>query len=177
MRDEWGYAEIALEDLQAAKGMLGLNMYNHASRLCQQYIEKVLKEFISHVADNNTDMQLFSSHNINYLLEEVSRLTSIKFSSSDKRVLKDLNRHYFNTNYPGSNYSRIEEPKAKSAYKDTLIFATKLQSQLQTHIKDYDLIFNGHKEYLQQELSELEPPDPPPPNKTPKTNQQENLDS
>jgi len=58
MSGNYSYIDIARTDLAAAHELLKAHMYNHAVRLCQQYIEKLMKECIHQISNFSTKQNL-----------------------------------------------------------------------------------------------------------------------
>ena len=151
MLGEYSYADIALEDLQAAKELLKAHMYNHSTRLCQQFTEKMLKDIISHMGTEERDMYLLSVHNIVKLATRVAELTSTNFSKEDIGFFRGLTDYYFDTNYPGENYVRITKEEARDVYFSTIEFAERLQLLASQHIADTDTLYTNHKKFINSE--------------------------
>ena len=148
MQGEYSYADIALEDLQASKELFKAQMYNHSTRLCQQYVEKMLKDIISHMGTEERDMYLLSIHNVYKLASRVAELTGTTFSKEDIGFFRGLTDHYFDTNYPGENYVRISEDEARDVYFCTIQFAQRLQSLASQHIVDANVLYASHNEFV-----------------------------
>ena len=130
MNGKYSYADIAAEDLLAARQMLKAKLYNHASRLCQQYIEKVLKQCIHERGCNETDMLLMHSHKLVRIAARCAELCGFVFSRDDTAFFRELTDYYFDTNYPGENYIQVSEHEAHQAYEKTLAFQASYESTL-----------------------------------------------
>jgi len=155
MEDEYSYADIALEDLQASRELLKVRMYNHATRLCQQYVEKMFKDVIFRLGKDERDMLSLSSHNIYKLSKRVATLLETEFSKDDIGLFRTLTDCYFDTNYPGENYIRISKEEARDIYSSTLAFAGKMQLLLKGHILDASVLYAEHRKFLKS-LSSIE---------------------
>jgi len=148
MEDEYSYADIALEDLQASRELLKVRMYNHATRLCQQYVEKMFKDVIFRLGKDERDMLSLSSHNINKLSKRVAALLETEFSKDDMGLFRTLTDCYFDTNYPGENYVRISKEEARDIYSSTLVFAGKIQLLFKGHILDASTLYAAHRKFI-----------------------------
>jgi HEPN domain-containing protein len=122
MSGEYSYIDIARDDLVAAKSMLRDGLYNHAARLCQQYVEKAFKECIKQNGSNGTDQLLLQSHRLAKLAERCGELKQIGFNPLETAFFRELTDYYFDTNYPGVNYVKVSEQKAIWLYDKTLAF-------------------------------------------------------
>ena len=122
MNGNGSYINIARKDLIAAKEMLRADMYNHAVRLCQQYVEKVFKECIHQKGKNENDMLLLHMHRLPRLAERCSEITNIKFTKLEIAFFRELTDYYFDTNYPGENYIEVSKADALRAYDETMDF-------------------------------------------------------
>lgn len=122
MNSKYSYIDIAKEDLLAAKEMLRVKLYNHAARLCQQYMEKVLKECIARHGNQELDMLLLHTHKINRLAARCSELVGCSFNKEEVSFFRQLTDYYFDTNYPGENYIKISAVEAQQVYDDVLEF-------------------------------------------------------
>jgi len=104
------YKDLALEDLKAAKALFHFDMWNKVGRECQQVCEKYIKHFLSsrHLLSN----ELERTHNLRKLFMAVPE--------RDKDLSKDLvivSNYYFETNYPGDNFIRLDKEMAEEAIK------------------------------------------------------------
>jgi len=152
--DNYSYADIALEDLQASKALLALQMYNHSARLCQQYVEKIFKEIIFRLGSEEKDMFALHHHNVYKLSSRVAELTNTKFSKDDIGFFRSLTDYYFDTNYPGENYVRIQKEEADEVYASTLLFAGKMQPLLSQLTSEADSKYAHHKVFIEKELAQ-----------------------
>ena len=130
MKGKYSYIDIAREDLQAGKEMLRVGMYNHAVRLCQQYVEKCFKEFLEKHSKEDTDLLMLQSHSIHRLASRCTEISSIEFSRLEKAFFRELTDYYFDTNYPGDDYIRATEADAAEIMQQTLQFQADYENKL-----------------------------------------------
>jgi len=155
MQGDYSYADIALDDLRASKELLNLQMYNHSTRLCQQYVEKMFKEVLVHLGTSEKDMYSLSIHNIYKLSLRISDLTKTKFTKDDVGFFRGLTDFYFDTNYPSENYVRIQSDEANDVYISTVLFADRLQPILSENIKDSATLYANHRTFIEAEKARL----------------------
>jgi HEPN domain-containing protein len=122
MSGEYSYIDIACDDLTAAKEMMKAKLYNHAARLCQQYVEKVLKECVHKYGNHETDLLLLHTHRLYKLAARCGELKHIIFDKLETTFMRELTDYYFDTNYPGENYIKVTEQEAVRIYDETVIF-------------------------------------------------------
>jgi HEPN domain-containing protein len=122
MSGEYSYGDIAAEDLLAAREMLNAGLYNHAARLCQQYVEKILKQCLHIRGTEESDLFLLHSHKLARLAERCCELTSASFGRTEMALFRELTDYYFDTNYPGENYIKLSKEQAFAAYEEVLQF-------------------------------------------------------
>jgi len=122
MQGKYSYCDIAAEDLKAAGEMLKVQLYNHAVRLCQQYVEKIFKECLFINGKEETDILLLHTHKLARLAERCGELIDISFERTEMAFFRELTDYYFDTNYPGENYLKISELKATDVYNEVLQF-------------------------------------------------------
>ena len=130
MNGRYSYIDIAKEDLLAAKEMLRAGLYNHATRHCQQYVEKVFKECISKFSATEIDLLLLNSHKLARLATHCSELKETCFSRTEMAFFRELTDYYFDTNYPGENYFKASEEEASNVYNQTLQFQSNYEGKL-----------------------------------------------
>ena len=126
------YIDIGRLDLKSAGGTLLMQLYNPAARFCQQYIEKLFKEFIYNNcrADDTECIILLRSHRLDKLADKVSKMTDITFSSEEKCLFHTLSNYYSDTNNPGDNYIDISEEEANRVYNETRDIQSKYEAFL-----------------------------------------------
>jgi|GEM_PF-991701 len=158
MSAKYSYAEIAIDDLIAAKGMLDLKMYNHSSRLCQQYVEKVLKEILHKKGTSETDLYLLSTHKVQRLAARASELLDKSFSKLEQGYFRSLTEYYFDANYPGDNYIKVTKEEAVETYEDTIAFGNKILSFAndKDNVKLHDSYSPKHIDILINEKKRIE---------------------
>lgn len=122
MKGKYSYIDMARDDLFAAKEMLRAGLYNHSARLCQQYIEKVLKECIMHHGTEETDILLLHTHKLARLADRCGELAEISFGKTEMAFFRELTDYYFDTTYPGENFIKISEEEARRVYEEVLEF-------------------------------------------------------
>ncbi|MCL2421569.1 MAG: HEPN domain-containing protein [Defluviitaleaceae bacterium] len=122
MNGKYSYRDIAHEDLLAAREMLKVQLYNHAARHCQQYVEKIFKECLSLHGTGEPDLFLMHSHKLARLAERCGELMGISFSRIEMALFRELTDYYFDTNYPGENYVKLSESKVISIYDEVTQF-------------------------------------------------------
>jgi len=130
MNSSYTYFDIARTDLAAAFEMLKASMHNHAVRLCQQYIEKLMKECIHRNGGTESDLFLLHTHRLAKLATRCEEITGIRFTDTEKLFLRTLTDYYFDTNYPGENYVEVTNHDAKEVYGKTLDFQLKHEAKL-----------------------------------------------
>jgi HEPN domain-containing protein len=122
MNGKYSYIDIAHEDLTAANEMLRVGLYNHATRLCQQYVEKVLKECLHQRGESEIDLYLLHTHKLSRIATRCGELIGIEFDKMETAFFRELTDYYFDTNYPGENYIKISEQDAVRVYNEVLLF-------------------------------------------------------
>ncbi|MCL1877403.1 MAG: HEPN domain-containing protein [Defluviitaleaceae bacterium] len=122
MNAKYSYRDIASEDLLAAGEMLKAKLFNHSARQCQQYVEKIFKECLTLRGTEESDLFLLHTHKLARLAERCGVLANISFSKTETAFFRELTDYYFDTNYPGENYIKLSETKAKEVYEETLSF-------------------------------------------------------
>jgi len=130
MNSNYSYIDIARTDLAAAHEMLKVGMYNHAVRLCQQYIEKLMKECIHRNGGTEADLFLLHTHRLAKLSTRCEEIANVKFSDAEKLFLRTLTDYYFDTNYPGENYNEVTANEATQAYEQTRAFQLQYETKL-----------------------------------------------
>ena len=130
MNGSYSYIDIARKDLAAAHEMLKAGMYNHAVRLCQQYIEKIMKECIHRNGGTEADLFLLHTHRLAKLSTRCEEIADMRFTDSEKLFLRTLTDYYFDTNYPGENYIEVNKDEATLTYKNTCEFQFKYEAKL-----------------------------------------------
>lgn len=130
MNGSYSYRGLATEDLLAAQELLKAKLYNHAVRLCQQYVEKVLKQCLFTHGTDEADLYLLHTHKIVRLAERCAQLCNIEFTFDEIAFFRELSDYYFDTNYPGENYIRVSESKANEVYNSIMNFKNKYESKL-----------------------------------------------
>ena len=130
MKGSYSYIDIAREDLRAAGEMLRAGLYNHAVRLCQQYVEKVLKECLEKHGAGEEDLRLQHSHRVFRLAERAAELRGLTFTRTEKAFFRELTDYYFDTNYPGEDYIEVTALQAAQAHEETLRFQTDYEARL-----------------------------------------------
>ena len=149
-------AIIALEDLQASRELLKLEMCNHSARLCQQYIEKLFKDIIVRLGNDEKDMFLLSTHNIPKISFRVAELVGVEFSKEDISLFRELTDYYFDTNYPGGNYIRISRAEAQEVYAATIYFTEKLLLLLEECRLEEMAAYKLHQDFVGVEKLKLQ---------------------
>ncbi|MCL2223633.1 MAG: HEPN domain-containing protein [Defluviitaleaceae bacterium] len=132
MNGKYSYIDVAHDDLTAANEMLNAKLYNHAVRLCQQYIEKVFKECLTLNGTDELDLFLLHTHKLSRLAERCGELIGVKFSRTEIAFFRELTDYYFDTNYPGENYVKIAEAKAVEVLNETIQFKEQYEESLAT---------------------------------------------
>jgi len=122
MSGKYSYIDIAKDDLRAAQTMLRAGLYNHSVRLCQQCVEKILKECIAKHGTDETDLFLLHIHKLSRLATRCGELRGIAFSRTEMAFFRELTDYYFDTNYPGENYIQLSETEATQTYDEVLSF-------------------------------------------------------
>jgi len=132
MNGKYSYREIAHEDLLAAGEMLKARLNNHAVRLCQQYVEKILKECLSINSADEADIYLLHTHKLVRLAERCKILTKVLFSDAEIMLLHELTDYYFDANYPGENYLKVSAERALAIYDQVVQFKENYEELLCT---------------------------------------------
>ena len=124
------YIEIARGELRTADALLGAGEWNAASRYCEQYIEKLFKEYIVNNGLTENEMKLLTSHNLIRLSERVSELSGLCFDRSGKRMFRLLQNYWFDTSYLGDRYTDLTEEDAKETLEWTLDFQSRYEETI-----------------------------------------------
>jgi HEPN domain-containing protein len=124
------YFDIACDDLTAAGEMLRVGLYNHTTRLCQQYIEKIFKQCIHANGKTETDLLLLHTHRLARLADRCGEIKNITFGKIELAFMRELTDYYFDTNYPGENYIKVTEQEAKRVYNEVLAFKKSYENVL-----------------------------------------------
>ena len=127
--NENSYYYLANKDLIAAEHMFKAELYNHAARLCQQYLEKILKNYIFQHGEEG-DYLLLSTHNLPKIASRIEELLNIKFEKDDLYHLRLLKDYYFDTNYPGDNFLELDYKMSKEALDFAKVFKEKYEEVL-----------------------------------------------
>ena len=130
MSGNYSYFDIAQDDLKAATEMLRAQMYNHATRLCQQYIEKVFKECIHKYGKNGDDLMLLHTHRLAKLATRCGEIVAKLFDKLEMAFFRELTDFYFDTNYPGENYIKVSQEEAQRVFDETQQFKETYESKL-----------------------------------------------
>lgn len=127
MNGEYSYLDVAREDLRVAGVLSQMKEGNHLVRLCQQYAEKMLKACIMQFGSAERDTLLLHTHNVRRLAEKCAELKGIVFSKEEVAYFRALTEYYFDTNYPGVDYTRVTAEEAAEVYAETLHFQEKYE--------------------------------------------------
>ena len=108
------YFAIAENDYLYAKNGLefckGQGNYNPVVAGCAQAGEKYLKAVLEHYFTEDEDAEkLMSSHNLRSILNKLKEVCEIAVESKDCKWLGDF---YFDTRYPGDNFTITKEEDA-----------------------------------------------------------------
>jgi len=103
------YRNIALMDLEDANFCFEHGRYRNATFLFQQFAEKSAKALLE---KKDPEHKLLKSHTVEKILEAYSNAHATNEIGDKARYLTSF---YFNTRYPGDNYSEISEAQAKRA--------------------------------------------------------------
>lgn len=131
MQGSHSYAIIASKDMEVAGDMLRLGHYNYFVRLCQQYVEKILKEVVCRLGDGEEYVSALNTHNLFRISQKVTKLTEISFSKDEQLLFRSLTEYYFDTNYPGENYFEVSEEEALGVCADMKMFVKKFGEALE----------------------------------------------
>ncbi len=113
------YFAIAENDYLYAKNGLefckGQGNYNPVVAGCAQAGEKYLKAVLEHYFTEDEDAEkLMSSHNLRSILNKLKEVCEIAVESKDCKWLGDF---YFDTRYPGDNFTITKEEDATEAIR------------------------------------------------------------
>lgn len=105
------YGYIATKELNVATRLISTE-YEVSAGYSQQVVEKICKEYISRFEIGGEDERkiILKSHNMLSLLKftEIKELASLTFS------IREFNKLYYDTRYPGENFYEVE-------YEDSVV--------------------------------------------------------
>lgn len=135
--DDLLYAE-SLYDTMKSKGK-----FNGVASLCSQSCEKLLKSLL----EDKSDYTIMSSHNLKKLIKELKRY--YPDCRLDEKEYKWLGDFYFETRYPGDDFTVVSEDEAV----ECLVLTNKLKEWVDnidkqkedkesklTKLKDIDIV-------------------------------------
>jgi len=112
------YKEIAEEDFEGAKKLIGFEMWNLAGQLLQQACEKQLKGWLE--KNNKLDITLARTHNLRKLLRTIGDYEEDFYKNATA-----VENYYFDTKYPGDDYIELTKQDINEAvefYSDLIKF-------------------------------------------------------
>lgn len=115
------YGDIALQNLNEAKGSFNAGLYKGTGFWSQQAVELILKEYIN-TKESNPSNELLHSHSISKFTRAYKELSHLKSISG----FSDLANIYFNTRYPGDEYWVLDRESAE----EVLGFAIKVVDEI-----------------------------------------------
>jgi HEPN domain-containing protein len=121
MGDYW---TIAQDDLQEALFNMGHEHYRSAVYYFQQFAEKGAKALLEKKDPNHIQMR---SHNVENILAAYDTIHKVSDLSDKARYITGF---YFNTRYPGDNYTDINKAQAEKAYSFVIILNDYFKSEL-----------------------------------------------
>ena len=108
------YRSVSQQDFQEAELVLKHRIYRTAVYLFQQFAEKGAKSLLEKKDPTHKSMR---SHRVEDILAAYDEAHKISGLSDMARYLTSF---YFNTRYPGDNYSDVTEAQAQKAHQSAL---------------------------------------------------------
>ena len=102
------YKEIAEEDFNAVKKLIGFEMWNIAGQHLQQACEKQLKHWLEE--NNKLDIHLARTHNLRKLLRAIG-----DYEADFYKIASLVENYYFDTKYPGDDYIELNKQEIDAA--------------------------------------------------------------
>lgn len=143
------YYTLAADDLLYAdtlfSAMKDLSKFNGVASLCSQSAEKFMKAFIESEC-KDSEVSLLKSHNLKRLLKEIKRIyPSCSLSEKEYKWLGDF---YFETRYPGDDFTVVTLEEAKDCIR--------LVKELKTWVDNNAVLRNDTKPTGLKKLSEFD---------------------
>ena len=129
MSSEPSYRTLADRDYEFAMKTKYLGSNSHYVRLIEQYVEKILKHLIDQ-SGHPEDKQLLNSHNVPMLAKRADQLYDLQFTTEDKQYFRSLKSYYYDTNYPGEQYTEIDDDETEALHSWVQQFREKLRSRV-----------------------------------------------
>ena len=123
------YLYLARKDLETAEILLNSTSFGHIARLCQQYVEKIMKFRIDRDGDTE-DFSILRTHKIKRIAKRCEELADLHFTESEMLFFGDLSDFYFDTNYPTDDYFEVDRETAADVYQKTIDFKQKYEETI-----------------------------------------------
>jgi HEPN domain-containing protein len=120
------YWIVAQNDLQEALFNMEHEHFRSAVYYFQQFAEKGAKSLLEKRDPHHIQM---SSHNVEYILAAYDAVHKTSDISDKARYLTSF---YYNTRYPGDNYTDVEKPQAHKAHEFALVLHEYYLTELAT---------------------------------------------